>query len=309
MSYRLVAYRKSGRPVAGILLADDSVIEARALLNADRSLTVDDLLDDWTEVGPKIASRVAGNLSGLDRVPLASLEVLAPLSRPGQMFIAASNYSDHAEEMMQRDLARGIKRVPTHFKTPAHTLKAARASIVGDGANVKRPDGCKNFDWEAELAVIIGRYANHVPVEKAMDYVAGYAVSNDLSARDCSRRKEVSETSPFYIDWIGHKSFAGACPLGPWLTPKENVAEPHKLWMKLWVNGTLRQNSSTSYMIFSIAEQIAELSRRLPLFPGDVILTGTPAGTATAHDGAYLKPGDEVKVAIEGLGTLVTHIV
>jgi 2-keto-4-pentenoate hydratase/2-oxohepta-3-ene-1,7-dioic acid hydratase in catechol pathway len=308
MSYCVLAYRKSGRPVAGILLPDKIVIEARSLLEADGSLTVEGLLDNWQQVSKEISTSLNGDVSRHERVPLSSLELLPPLTRPGQLFIAGSNYRDHADEMMKRDLARGINRTPTHFKAPAHTLKASRACIVGDGAKVKRPDGSKMFDWEAELAVIIGRHATQVPAEQALDYVAGYAVANDMSARDLARRNDVKETSPFFVDWIAHKSFGGACPLGPWITPKDNVPDPHSLWIKLSVNGTVRQDSNTSNMIFSINEQIAELSRRLPLFPGDIILTGTPAGTATSYENAYLNPGDEVKVEIQGLGTLVTFI-
>lgn len=309
MTYCVLAYRKSRRPIAGILLPDQTVIEAHRLLGVDTDLSVEDLLEDWPDVAGKIAAALAGDMNGHERVPLSSVQLLAPLTRPGQLYIAGSNYRDHADEMMKRDLARGINRTPTHFKAPAHTLKASRACIVGDGAKVKRPDGSKMFDWEAELAVIIGRHASHVAADKALDYVAGYAIANDMSARDLARRNDVKETSPFFVDWIAHKSFDGACPLGPWITPKESVPEPHNLWMKLWVNGTIRQDSSTSNMIFSINEQIAELSRRLPLFPGDVILTGTPAGTGTAHENAFLKPGDDVTVEIQGLGKLVTRIV
>lgn len=309
MSYRLLAYMSNGVPVAGILLPDMTVIQANHLLGRQDRVTVEDLLDDWVVSNKEISGRIQGDLSKFDRVPVSSLRLLSPLTRPGQLYIAGSNYSDHADEMMRRDLARGIKREHTHFSAPVHTLKASRACIVGNDADVKRPVGCKMFDWEAELAVIIGRHASNVKAEDALDYVAGYSIANDMSARDISRRKDVKETSPFYVDWIGHKSFEGACPLGPWITPRQFVDDPHNLPMKLWVNETIRQNSNTSNMIFSIGEQIAELSRRLPLFPGDIIATGTPAGTGTAHENAYLKPGDTVKVEIRDLGTLVTHIV
>jgi 2-keto-4-pentenoate hydratase/2-oxohepta-3-ene-1,7-dioic acid hydratase in catechol pathway len=133
--------------------------------------------------------------------------------------------------------------------------------------------------------------------------VAGYTVANDLSARDLSRRPHISDTSPFKADWLAHKSFEGACPLGPWITPADDIADPHDLGIKLWVNDVIKQDSNTGGMIFNLAEQISHISTRIMLHPGDVILTGTPAGVGAGRN-EYLKPGDVVKVWIEGIGTL-----
>jgi len=137
--------------------------------------------------------------------------------------------------------------------------------------------------------------------------VAAYTAANDLSARDLSRRPGVSDVSPFKYDWIGQKSFDGACPLGPWLVPASEIPDPQNLALKLWVNDSLRQDSSTARMIFSVAEQIAYLSSRITLYPGDVILTGTPAGVG-AETGVFLKRGDTVKLSVEKIGELVTTI-
>jgi 2-keto-4-pentenoate hydratase/2-oxohepta-3-ene-1,7-dioic acid hydratase in catechol pathway len=227
--------------------------------------------------------------------------------RPGQVFLAGSNYRDHAVEMLRRDQAAGIKREAHELQEPWHSLKAGRATIVGPGAHVAVPPGCRKFDWEAELAVVIGREASNVSVERALDHVAGYMVANDLSARDRSRRADAKEGTSLYIDWLRHKSFRGACPTGPWITPAEQVAEPGCLPIRLTVNGKVRQESNTASMIFGIAEQIAALSAQLPLYPGDIILTGTPGGTAASHS-RYLQPGDEIAVTIGELGTLVTHV-
>jgi 2-keto-4-pentenoate hydratase/2-oxohepta-3-ene-1,7-dioic acid hydratase in catechol pathway len=158
-------------------------------------------------------------------------------------------------------------------------------------------------DWEAELVAVIGRPAKNVSVDDALGYVAGYTVGNDLSARDLSARLHLSGNSPFKYDWVSHKSFDGACPVGPWIAPAKEIPDPQNLSIKLWVNDVLKQDSHTSKMIFSTAEQIAHLSTRITLHPGDLILTGTPAGVGMARQ-EFLKAGDEVKVWIERIGTL-----
>ncbi len=159
------------------------------------------------------------------------------------------------------------------------------------------------MDWEVELAAVIGRPAKNVPIEKALAYVAGYTCANDLSARDRGRRPHISETSPFKADWVAHKSFDGSCPLGPWIVPASEIKDPQNLALKLWVNDVLKQDSHTSKMIFNLAEQIAHLSSRLTLHPGDLILTGTPAGVGAGR-GEFLKAGDVVKIWIEKIGEI-----
>ena len=159
------------------------------------------------------------------------------------------------------------------------------------------------MDWEAELAAVIGRTAKHVQVEKALNYVAGYAVANDLSARDRGRRPHIPDDSPFKADWVAHKSFDGSCPLGPWIVPSDDIRDPQNLGIRLWVNGVIKQDSSTKNMIFNVAEQIAHLSSRLTLHPGDLILTGTPAGVGGGR-GEFLKAGDVVKIEIERIGSI-----
>ena len=134
------------------------------------------------------------------------------------------------------------------------------------------------MDWEVELAAVIGRTAKNVPEDKALSYVAGYTIANDLSARDRGRRPTFGDTSPFKADWTKHKSFDGSCPLGPWIVPASDIKDPQNLGLKLWVNGVLKQDSNTSDMIFNLAEQIATCPRGMTLHPGDLILTGTPAG-------------------------------
>ncbi len=165
------------------------------------------------------------------------------------------------------------------------------------------PRYARNVDWEIELAAVIGRPARNVPLERALDHVAGYTIANDLSARDAGRRGPVPDLSPFKWDWTSHKSFEGSCPLGPWIVPAAAIGDPQALGLKLWVNDVLKQDSNTGKMIFTTAEQIAHLSTRITLHPGDLVLTGTPAGVGAGR-GEFLKAGDVVKLSIEKIGTL-----
>jgi 2-keto-4-pentenoate hydratase/2-oxohepta-3-ene-1,7-dioic acid hydratase in catechol pathway len=159
------------------------------------------------------------------------------------------------------------------------------------------------FDWEIELTAVIGTRARHVSAAQALDHVAGYTIGIDLSARDLLLHpNNVSK-----MDVFGGKAFDGSCPLGPRIVPSRFVGHPQDLRMKLSVNGDLKQNASTSLMIWSVAEQIEAISSVTTLEPGDVILTGTPAGAAYPH-GPFLKVGDRIDAEIEKIGTLSLQI-
>ena len=190
---------------------------------------------------------------------------------------------------------------------------------VGEGGHRRRPrvqlGGAdrreaiekERIERELELAAVIGRPAKNVSQEKALSYVAGYTAANDLSARDRGPRAGISDTSPFKSDWTKHKTFVGSCPLGPWIVPASEIGDPQNLGLKLWVNDVLKQDSNSKDMIFNLAEQIEQLSNAMTLHPGDLILTGTPAGVGSAR-GEFLKAGDIVKIWIEKIGTLTTKI-
>jgi 2-keto-4-pentenoate hydratase/2-oxohepta-3-ene-1,7-dioic acid hydratase in catechol pathway len=150
--------------------------------------------------------------------------------------------------------------------------------VTHPDATVTLPPASKSVDWEVELAAVIGRPAKDVGESHALDYVTGYLIANDLSARDLGFCEKLPPANPFRTDWLAHKSFDGSCPLGPWIVPASEIGDPQKLGLKLWVNDVLKQDSNTGKMIFTLAEQIAQLSSRITLYPGDVILTGTPAG-------------------------------
>ena len=238
---------------------------------------------------------------------LAKTKLLAPVRFPSAIYCAGSNYADHAAEMAARD-GRGPPPDPHTLGLKAwHFIKAPRA-IADPGTRVKISGYCEQMDWEVELAAVIGRAAKDVPQDKALSYIAGYTVANDLSARDRGRRANMPDASPFKWDWTKHKTFDGSCPLGPWIVPASDIGDPQKLGLKLWVNGVLKQDSNTSEMIFTLAEQIAQLSAGMTLHPGDIVLTGTPAGVGAGRN-EFLKAGDVVKLWIEKIGDIENRMV
>jgi 2-keto-4-pentenoate hydratase/2-oxohepta-3-ene-1,7-dioic acid hydratase in catechol pathway len=295
--FRLVRYALPGlAPRAGVLVAERIFDLATAGLPA----SLDELFADWDGMLPRLRA-LAGSRAATPAASLAQVTLHAPVPTCGTLYCAGANYRDHVAEM-----ARIRGTAPNEDdREPWHFIKPTRASITGPGP-VRRPEGCRQLDWEAELAVVIGRPARRVQLQDALSFVAAYTVANDLSARDLSRRKARPADNPFHFDWLAHKGFDGSCPIGPWLTPAEGV-DPQRLAIRLAVNGVTKQDSSTSEMIFSVAEQIVQLSRRTTLLPGDIILTGTPAGVGSGRN-QFLAPGDRVSVEVEGLGELVNTI-
>jgi len=240
---------------------------------------------------------------GSGGTPVAEVTLHAPLLYPGAIYCAGANYADHVAEMARAQNLPPPQDPRTLGLKPWFFMKPPRACVVGPRSRVARPRGSQKLDWEAELAAVIGRPARNVPVEKALGYVAGYTIADDLSARDLSRRSALPPGNPFHFDWTAHKGFEGSCPLGPWITPVAEVPDPQRLAIRLWVNGVLKQDSNTSQMIFSTAEQVSHLSSLATLHPGDLVLTGTPAGVGAGRN-EFLQPDDRVEIEIEGLGRL-----
>jgi 2-keto-4-pentenoate hydratase/2-oxohepta-3-ene-1,7-dioic acid hydratase in catechol pathway len=186
---------------------------------------------------------------------------------------------------------------------PYAFLKATEGCIVGSGEAIVRPAGVEQLDWGGELAVVIGRAAKDVPAANALDYVAGYTIVNDVTARERTRRDDV-----FAYDWYAAKSCDTFAPMGPFLVPRDFVPEPESLRLVTTVSGQVTQDANTNQMVYTVAELIAFLSRAATLAPGDVIATGTPSGVARDR-GLFLEPGDAVAVEIEGLGRLENPVV
>jgi 2-keto-4-pentenoate hydratase/2-oxohepta-3-ene-1,7-dioic acid hydratase in catechol pathway len=299
-SYKLVTYATADGPRAGVVIGETVLDAARATGTAGDA-TVLGILADWAAARSRLAKAAAGPAAAGQ--PLASTRLLPPILWPSAIYCAGANYSDHAAEM-----ARATGREPepdphTLGLKPWHFIKAGRSTLAAHGDTVRISGVSKTMDWEIELAAVIGRAAKDVPLAKALEHVAGYTIANDLSARDMGRRPHLPDFSPFKYDWVAHKNFDGSCPLGPWIVPSEDIPDPQKLDLKLWVNDVVKQDSNTGKMIFNLAEQIEQLSSRITLQPGDVILTGTPAGVGAARP-EFLKPGDTVRLWIENIGTL-----
>ncbi|HEX8465705.1 MAG TPA: fumarylacetoacetate hydrolase family protein [Abditibacterium sp.] len=296
--FRLLTYLSDCGPRAGIA-AGDSFVDAAAATGNAAYASVEAILGDWRAAEPSLHHAMGRGEEFL----IADSKLLAPL-RPGAIYCAGANYRDHVEAAMK---ATGLPPDPAPHEVglkPWHFIKPL-STVVGDGATVNVV--AAKLDWEAELAVVIGNSARRVSMENALDHAAGYTIANDLSARDLILRPQLTPTSPFRFDWIGQKCFDGSCPLGPFLVPASQIPDPQALSIQLSVNGHIKQQSNTSQMLFSAAEQISHLSSRLTLWPGDIVLTGTPAGTGL-ESGTFLQPGDVIEIEIERLGCLTTII-
>lgn len=242
------------------------------------------LFADW----PRARAALAEVATRLAQGDIVSGPRLAPLLYPGKILCAGANYYDHLAEMGMPGAKKADQRLFFFMKPP-------RNAIVGEGATVHMPIATKAFDWEIELAAVIGSTARNVGVDTALSHVAAYTVSIDFSARDHNRAPET-----FYkLDWVAGKANDTCCPIGPQLVP----ADPQNIGLALSVNGEVKQNGRTTDMIFSIAEQISIASRIMTLDPGDILLTGTPAGVGVPKQ-TFLKVGDKVDASIEGIGTL-----
>jgi 2-keto-4-pentenoate hydratase/2-oxohepta-3-ene-1,7-dioic acid hydratase in catechol pathway len=304
--YRLVSYRAPNARIAAGILVDDRVHPAQTCLadadDVDAS-SVLGLLQTWDRTRALLAVRVAG-LVPADGIPLAEVALEAPILYPSAIFLTWGNYADHNREMAA--LAGRPAPVIDTRADPFFVMKSSAHSVIGPGAPIRYPAITRQLDYEAELGVVIGRPVRDVAVEAAAEAIAGFVIVNDLSARDLLRRDD--ERMAHLFDWLGQKCFEDSAPMGPWFTPAQFVANPSDLRIKLWVNGNLKQDGRSSDMVYSIAENIAYLSRRVTLRPGDVIATGCPAGVGVAR-GEFLEPGDEIRIEIDGCGVLVNRVV
>ncbi len=211
------------------------------------------------------------------RWPVAEVRLLSPIL-PSKVVAVGRNYADHAAEM-----GNDVPETPLLFLKPS-------TSVIGTGDVIRLPPDSAQVEHEAELAVVIGRPAKDVPAEKALDHVLGYTAANDVTARDKQRAD---------VQFTRSKGYDSFCPIGPWI---ETVLDPSDLRITARVNGEIRQDGRTSQMVHDVPSLIAFASQVMTLLPGDVILTGTPAGVGP------LRAGDTVSVDIEGIGTLTNEV-
>ena len=298
-SHKLVSYQSAQGPRAGVVVGDN-VFDAANVSGRLGYATVLAILEDWNDADGALRAATARTSWRKAAGKLAETTLLPPVLWPCGIYCAAANYTGHMLEMAN---VLNAKRQPDPHSQglkPWHFIKASR-SVAAPNATVKLPAYSQMVDWEAELAAVIRRQGKDISVDKALSCIAGYIVANDLSARDVMKRAPVPVTSPFKFDWLSQKCFDSACPTGPWIVPARDVPGSQNLAIKLWVNDVIKQDSHTSKMILSLAEQISHLSTRTIFHPGDIVLTGTPAGVGMAR-GEFLKPGNSVKIWLEGVG-------
>ena len=289
--WALVTYRTPKDPFRTGVLTPEGVREIGDL--GHESLV--GLVKRWDEVVSAITGLVVG------RLPLAGdVELDVPLRLPSKILCAGANYHGHLREMGVPSPADDVR--PYFFFKPPST------TVVADGTPVpiEMPSEAQ-MDWEAELAVVIGRRASRVSRAAAMDVVAGYVVINDITDRSRLAR-DPALAPPFAFDWVSAKARDASCPIGPAFVPSQLVEDPHALGIRLWVNGELKQDASTADMIYDIPTLIEAASEIVTLEPGDLIATGTPAGVGKPR-GEFLKPGDLVTAEVTGVGRVTNPIV
>ncbi len=282
-----IARRKSERD-GGFLIPDDILA---FLATGDAGLTLANRTLDWAQ------------RNDFATAPLDQVHLHAPVPQPGKLLALAGNYQEHIREGGGTDVDKSIS-VPNVFIKPSTT-------VIGPHDPVTLPAHISSeVDWELEIAIVIGKPVYRVDEAEAAAAIAGYAICNDISSRSLivsNRRRETTPRDAFF-DWLAGKWQDGFAPLGPWLATADEVPNAGALAMSLSVNGEMKQQGSTGQMIFNAAETVAWISRLCSLEPGDVIITGTPAGVGVAS-GTFLTAGDEIVCEIEGLGQQRTTMV
>jgi 2-keto-4-pentenoate hydratase/2-oxohepta-3-ene-1,7-dioic acid hydratase in catechol pathway len=280
---KLLFFRGDHAPRVGVATSD-------GVLDLGVASEVFDGPADWSRLSERLGPAVdRGQTRGATRHAEADLSLEPCLPFVGKIVCVGLNYRRHAMETGAR-----IPEVPILFSKFANSLAAHRQQIAV-------PPETTQADYEVELGVILGRRARRVSVEHALEYIAGYCVANDLSARDLQNRTS---------QWMVGKTLDGFLPLGPYLVSADEVPDPQRLGLRCYVNGQKRQDSSTSDMIFSVAEIISYTSRYMTLEPWDLIITGTPEGVILGmpEPRTWLKPGDELALEVDGLGRLENRL-
>jgi 2-keto-4-pentenoate hydratase/2-oxohepta-3-ene-1,7-dioic acid hydratase in catechol pathway len=297
-------------PFAGLVL-DEGVFDLGRLLAP--GITVRHLVDEWPSALPRLTELALGLRAANRDHELQALRPLPPILPCGQVFQAAANYRQHVLDLMDgasrrgdasdglteddRDSARAELDERARSGRPFVFLGSAH-SMIGARDDIELPFDTEQHDWELELAAVIGTPARRVPRERALEVVAGYMICNDVTTRDALIRTDARGLG---IDWLAGKNAPTFLPTGPVLVPANEVGDPMDLHITLQVNGRTMQDSGTSDMLFDVAALIAHISTVTQLRPGDVVLTGSPAGNG-AHHGVFLRPGDVVDAQITGLG-------
>ncbi|MBO6782931.1 MAG: fumarylacetoacetate hydrolase family protein [Alphaproteobacteria bacterium] len=272
------------------------------------------LLQDWDRnfelLHDMAAFAAAGDAPDAAAVDVGQVRFLAPVLAPGKMIYAAANYGDHIREMVEAGTAKDDAERDSMLdrdKSRVHPYSFLKAPSALSGAHddIIIPSDSDKIDWEVELAMAVGRRTKRATAERAMDCIAGFMTTNDVSARGWNMRED---WPTLRTDWFGGKSHDTFAPMGPWFVPRAFVPDHMDLRLTLKVNGETKQDGNTGEMVFSPEEQIAFASAMITLEPGDILSTGTPAGVGHGQ-GTYLQPGDVVEAEVEGLGAQKNNVV
>ena len=290
---KLVTFKDGLRVTVGVARAD-RVVSLRDLLGWDVGSDMREVIERFADVDlmHDVATALDKSRGGL---PLARVQLLAPICPPRNVFCVGWNYAEHFAEGKKGRGADALQEIPDH---PALFSKNPGA-IVGPDAPVWYPGSySEQLDWEVELAVVIGRQGRDIAEADAFDHIFGYTIANDVSVRDIQRSWHGGQ-------WFKGKNFDSHLPLGPWIVTADEIPDPQALRLTSRVNGVTKQDANTRQMVFGIPRIVRELSAGMTLNPGDVIITGTPAGVGMGRTPPeWLKPGDIMEMEIQEIGVL-----
>lgn len=278
---KLVSFLHDGQRRIGAVIDDEIIPAGDSLPN--------DMIDFLAAGKPALDALQALIASNAASIPISAVTLMAPIPRPGKFLGIGLNYADHISET-----GRDKPDYPTFFTKQS-------TCVIGVRQAIHCPTLSEKVDYEGELAFVIGQRCKHVSRERAHEVIAGYTICNDVTVRDWQQRSPT---------WTLGKSFDTHGPMGPWLVTADEIRDPHDLSLKTWVDDELRQDASTGDMLFNCYEMVAYLSQAMTLEPGDVITTGTPAGVGVKmKPRGYLKPGQTVRIEIEGIGCLSNIVI
>ena len=301
--FKLATFAKPGGGSCAAIVIGDEVFELAP------TRAIDELLVDWDANFSKLQETVAAiekqGRPGAQK--LAGLRTLPPVARPGKMLYAAQNFQEHVDEMLRAGMtpAGGPKFTGEKSTSDPYLFLKAPSTLCGANDDIAIPRGLNKIDWEAEIALAVGKPGKRIKAESALDHVAGYMTTNDVSARDLQIR---ADRPGLRSDWLNGKSHDNFAPMGPFLVPRAFVADHMSLFIRLTVNGEIKQNGNTSQFIFTPEEQIAYASNILSLESGDIFSCGTCGGVGQGAN-TFLKAGDVMETEIEGLGKMRNLVV
>ena len=320
-AFKLGTFAKpDGKPFTAIVLDDTAIDLAQAAAAGRKSLTtatgtpnpsIQDLLDSWDANFATLQEIVAfldkdgANAAGA--TPVKSLTARPPVARPGKMFYAAQNFQEHVDEMIRAGMSptTGPKFTGEKSTTRPYLFLKAPSCLAGANDDIAVPSDVKKVDWEAEIACVISKRGKRIKGERALDHVAGWMTTNDVSARDLQIR---TDRPGLRSDWLNGKSHDKFAPMGPYLVPKAFVADHMNLFIRLTLNGAVKQNGNTSQFIFTPEEQIEYASDILSVETGDIFVCGTCGGVGQGTH-TFISVGDVMETEVEGLGKMTNKFV